>query len=125
MDWYAPLALMPAIGLIIMSTSNFTVGLINEIERLEANEADRAQYMEIIQLKLVQLRRLSIAISLLYASVLLLLIASFSNYWAGTQTNRAVDALLILTVLTVATALAFLFIYSIKANQIRQMHLRL
>jgi len=125
MDWYGPLTLMPAIGLIIMSTSNFTVGLINEIERLEENEADRAKYMTIIELKLVQLKRLSIAISLLYASILLLLLASVANYWAENQMSMAVDVLLILTVLTVGTALVFLFVYSLKATQIRQMHLKL
>ncbi len=124
MDWYGPLTLMPAIGLIIMSTSNFTVGLINEIERMEESK-DRKICLAIIELKLVQLKRLSIAISLLYASILLLLLASVSNYWAESQTRMAVDVLLILAVLTVATALIFLFVYSLKATQIRQMHLKL
>lgn len=124
MDWYGPLTLMPAIGLIIMSTSHFTVGLVQEIERLEEDEAIKAKYMAIIRLKLGQLKRLSVAISLLYASILLLLIASFVNYWAEAQLGMIVDILLVLTVLTVAAALVFLFIYSLQATRIRQMHLR-
>lgn len=124
MDWYGPLTLMPAIGLIIMSTSHFTVGLVQEIERLEEDEAIKAKYMAIIRLKLRQLKRLSVAISLLYASILLLLIARFVNYWAEAQLGMVVDILLVLTVLTVAVALVFLFIYSLQATRIRQMHLR-
>ena len=57
-DWYAPLTFLPAIGLLIMSTSSFIVSLNDEIYRLEEPEdCDFA----IIQLKLKQLKKLGLA----------------------------------------------------------------
>ena len=58
MEWHAPLSILPAIGLIILSTSNFIVALNNELYQLEENkEANKW----IITQKLKQLKRLGIA----------------------------------------------------------------
>jgi len=122
MEWYGPLTIMPAIGLIIMSTSNFTVGLISEIERLEMDE-DRARCMHIIEKKLTQLRLLSVAISLLYASILFFLFASLSNLFVSKEI--VFNLLMAAAVISTTTAMVLLFIYSLKATQIRQEHLGL
>ena len=37
MEWYIPLTVLPAIALIILSTSNFLVGLNSELNQLERN----------------------------------------------------------------------------------------
>ena len=122
MEWYGPLTIMPAIGLIIMSTSNFTVGLISEIERLEMEE-DRDRCMNIIVQKLKQLRLLSVAISLLYAAILFFLFASLSNLFVSKEI--VFNLLMAGAVISTTTAMTLLFIYSLKATTIRQQHLKL
>ena len=49
MEWYGSLIVLPAIGLIIMSTSNFNVHLNNEIVEMEMAAQPNE---EIITLKL-------------------------------------------------------------------------
>lgn len=68
MEWFGPLTVLPAIGLIIMSTGNFIVALNNEIVELETSDYKNEQ---IITLKLAQLKRLGIANASLYASFVL------------------------------------------------------
>ena len=76
MEWYGSLIVLPAIGLIIMSTSNFIVHLNNEIVEMEM----AAQPIEeIITLKLAQLKRLGIANASLYVSSLFFLLAGLSS----------------------------------------------
>ena len=120
MEWYGPLTIMPAIGLMIISTSNFTVALINEIVQLEE---DVEKHMEIIELKLVQLRLLSIAISLLYGSILMFLFASLANLFLSM--GMVCNALMFIGVLLTTGAIILLLIYSMKATNIRQKHLHL
>ena len=67
LEWYAPLTILPAVGLIILSTSNFLVALNNEIYQLE-KDGDINEW--IINQKLKQLKRLGIAMTLLYSSAL-------------------------------------------------------
>ena len=67
MEWYAPLTILPAIGLIILSTTNFLISLNTEIYQLE-KEKETNNW--IIRQKMKQLKRLGIANALLYASAL-------------------------------------------------------
>jgi hypothetical protein len=69
MKWYAPLTILPAVGLIILSSSNLLVGLNNEIYQWDR---EKEISKDIILEKLEPLNRLGIAISCLYASALFL-----------------------------------------------------
>lgn len=120
MDWYGPLTVLPAIGLLVLSTSNFIVSLNNELMLLEK---DKEEFQEIILLKISELKRLGIANSFLYGSALLFLTAGMSK--AITLSDGLFFSLMLLGVITTTIALTFLFIHSIKSVEIRQKHLKL
>ncbi len=120
MEWYGPITVLPAIGLIIMSTSNFIVALNNEIVELEMADKPNEQ---IIVLKLAQLRRLGIANASLYASCLFFMVAGLST--AIFENEEAQKFLMIFGVILTTIALTFLFIHSFKAVSIRHKRLKL
>jgi len=75
MVWYTPLTILPAVGLLILSTSNFLVALNVEIYELEK---DKELHKWIIGEKIKQLKRLGIANSFLYSSALIFMFSTFS-----------------------------------------------
>ena len=120
MDWYGPLTVLPAIGLLVMSTSNFIVSLNNEIFMLE-KEANIGH--EVITLKLAQLKRLGYANAFLYASALLFLIAGILK--ALLENDYLFYCLMLIGLVTTTLALALLFIHSLKSIAIRQKNLKI
>lgn len=119
MEWYGPLTILPAVALIIMSTTNFIIALNEEIILLQ-NEKEKLKV--IIELKVKQLRRLGIANGILYGSALLFLIAGISKVL--TKIDYLFNYILLLGVVFVAIALTFLFIHAIKSVSIREKHLK-
>lgn len=120
MEWYGPLTVMPAIGLLILSTSNFIISLNNEITEL-SNHKERCSL--IIVLKVDQLKKLGIANASLYASSLLFLISGLSK--AIAPGNTLSFYVMVGGVVGTTVALIFLFIHSLKSIQIRQEHLKI
>ena len=119
MEWYGPLTILPAIGLLILSTSGFIISLNGEITELEGNEK---RNIEIIILKLAQLKKLGIANAFLYASSLLFLMAGIMK--ALLALDSLFYSLMLMGVISAAVAMAFLFIHSLKSVYIRQKHLK-
>jgi hypothetical protein len=118
MDWYIPITLLPGIALLILSTSNFIIALNIEIQDLKEKEE---LFKEIIKLKIIQLKRLSYAISGLYLSVLLFTIS-------GLFSSLEYSDDMIFTVISVGTGImtlsvVLLIIYSISSNKIKRKHL--
>ena len=113
MEWYAPLTILPAICLIILSTSNFLIALNDEIYQLE-KEKDVNEW--IIDQKLKQLKRLGIANALLYSSALFFMFSAL--FKAIYHEEMLYNCLMITAVFFVTIALSFLFIHSIKAIKI-------
>jgi len=120
MEWYLPITVLPGIALLILSTSNFVININQEIKQLK-HEEDR--YGEIIQLKLAQLRRLSIAISGLYLTVLFLTLAGLLSAWSENERWMSISLLVGIAIMVVS--ICFLISFSIRAVIIRQKHLRL
>lgn len=120
MEWYGPLTVLPAIGLLIMSTSNFIVSLNSEI--IELGKAEKMKE-DIIRLKLKQLKRLGVANASFYAASLLFLLAGLFNAFFSLMI--LFDSFMILGVLTTTLGLTFLFIHSLKSVGIRQKNLKL
>ena len=120
MEWYGPLTVLPAIGLLIMSTTNFIVSLNSEIVDLEKQESPKK---EIILLKLAQLKRLGFANASFYAASLLFLFAGLSK--GLLDQNRLFDLFMLLGVLATTVGLTFLFIHSLKSVKIRHKNLKL
>lgn len=120
MEWYGPLTILPAVGLIIMSTSNFIIALNEEIILLQN---DKEKLIVIIELKLKQLKRLGIANGFLYGSALLFLAAGLMKVL--TNADILFNYILLAGVVTIIVALTFLFIHAIRSVSIREKHLRL
>lgn len=120
MEWYGPLTILPAVGLIIMSTSNFIIALNEEIILLQN---DKEKLIVIIELKLKQLKRLGIANGFLYGSALLFLAAGIMKVL--TNADILFNYILLAGVVTIIVALTFLFIHTIRSVSIREKHLRL
>jgi hypothetical protein len=120
MEWYGPLTILPAIGLIILSTSNFIIALNTEIGRIET---EKEPNRKIIMQKVIQLRRLGIANAFLYSSALLFLFSSLVKAFFNSTTGF--QLLMISGAFMATVALAFLFTHSIRAVQIRHEHLKL
>ena len=120
MEWYGPLTILPAVGLIIMSTSNFIIALNEEIILLQK---EKEKLMVIIELKIQQLRRLGVANGFLYGSALLFLVAGIMKVL--TNIDSLFNYILLTGVLTITVALIFLFIHAIKSVSIREKHLKL
>lgn len=70
-NWQINLSLIPSIAVILTSTNRMTLGLTDEINvRLSQN---KEVFSEILPLKIMQLKRLSLAIILMYISLALLI----------------------------------------------------
>jgi hypothetical protein len=120
MEWYAPLTVLPALGLIILSTSNFIVALNTELIDLENESAPK---LAVIKAKIQQMRRLGIANVSLYVSVFLFLVAGMSN--AVTSSDGVFFGIMFLAVACFSIAIFTLLIHAIKAVKIRDRHLKL
>ncbi|MDA8692901.1 hypothetical protein N9L92_02480 [Saprospiraceae bacterium] len=120
MEWYIPLTMLPAVALIILSTSNFIVALNSELYQLE-KDAINDQW--VIENKAKQLRTLGIAISLLYTSTLFFLFSTLLK--AVFDHTSLFKWMMVIAVLFVTAALIALFIHSIKAVTIREKHLKI
>jgi len=121
MQWYIPMTIIPGIGLLLLSTSNLMLGLNNELIDLERKEECK---VSIINAKLKQLKRLSIAMVFLYIGVLFFL-TSGVIITAITKNEVIVLGTLILGVISVMIAIMILINYSLRAIKIRQERLRI
>lgn len=122
MDWYIPITMLPGIGLIILSTSNLLIALNDEIRDLNLQ---KDKYSNIIQLKLVQLRRLNLALVEQYLCVFLLVAAGvvggISNGFRLSMVTYAVVAGSVFLSISIAT----LIVYAGMSISIRRKHLAL
>ena len=115
MEWYIPLTILPAIALIILSTSNFLVALDGEILLLSTGEEN---IKHILAKKVRQLKRLGLAISLLYLSSLFFMFSALAQVLF--HNKDILKVLMVIAVIFVTMALIVLLLHSLKAMGIRQ-----
>ncbi|HAM98650.1 MAG TPA: hypothetical protein DCQ26_08555 [Marinilabiliales bacterium] len=120
MEWYIPISLLPGIALIILSTSNFIIALNNEIKELKSNYD---LYEKIINLKIIQLKRLSIAISGLYISVLLFTLTGLLSWFSALK--PVIFSSLIFSMTCMFFSVTFLISFAVRAIKIRHLHLKI
>lgn len=120
MEWYMPITILPGVGLLILSTTNLLIALNNEI----INIKEKGKYQEITQLKLQQLKRLSIALIGLYLVAFAFLLTGILAAILSKYTTLHFSLLVVGTVIMTIT-IFLLIIYAIKAMQIRQKYLKL
>lgn len=120
MDWYIPITIVPAVGLILLSTSNLLIALSTEIKDLiKGNSATE----QLIQIKLKQLKRLSWAMIFLYVSVASFVISGLIGGIYQSGHRMVSDVSIYIVVLGIFMSLAALFIliaYALSALKIRQ-----
>ena len=120
MDWYIPITIVPAVGLILLSTSNLLIALSTEIKDLIKGNSATDQ---LIQIKLKQLKRLSWAMIFLYVSVASFVISGLIGGIYQSGHRMVSDASIYIVVLGIFMSLAALFIliaYALSALKIRQ-----
>ncbi|MEL6591851.1 MAG: DUF2721 domain-containing protein [Bacteroidota bacterium] len=121
-NWVFPLTILPGIGLMIASTTSWSVALTNEINQLfERIECDR----EILGRKIRQLKLINNALVSLYVSVGMCTLSGFvGSIWnASTMASDGIIAVTILVAIGIAFLLVgagMLIVYAFRAVRIKQ-----
>jgi hypothetical protein len=121
MQWIVPITVIPGIALIVLSTSSLLISLNKEISQLNA---ERDKYRDIIDLKIIQLKRLNWSLVLLYIGILFFLISGVLGALTEPDTRYPI-ACMLAGVLVLIAALIILIIYGFKSIYIRQRHLKI
>ena len=126
MEWYVPIAILPGIGVLILSTTNQLMALSNELDHLLTHHAIDDYSRRIAALKLDQLKRITRAVTLLYVSAAGFVLAGMLG---AVLEHRMVDYIpnfvLIAGVGLVLVALFLLVSYGYRAIRIRQLQVRI
>ena len=121
MQWIIPITVLPGIALIVMSTSNILLSLNNEITMLNK---EKEKYMEIIRLKLIQMKRLNWSLVLLYIGILIFLVSGVLGAITDPENIYPVSSM-VAGVLVLIIAIVLLIIFGFKSINIRKRHLSL
>jgi len=121
MEWYIPITILPGVSLLVLSTINLIISLNEELKQLNK---DRSLYLEIIELKLKQLKVLSYALIALYTSLFSMVVSGILGSLLTSNQSISITVLLIGT-LILSLAITLLISYSIKSLSIRQKHLKI
>ena len=119
--WYLPITIIPAVGLLLISTSNLINGLSQEIAQMIKDKNPRLE--DIIEMKITQLGRLNRAMVGFYISAACLVLASF---FSGLLTNAMINhkvymfAFMIISIGSSFISIVFLSIYSLMAVRIKR-----
>lgn len=116
MEWYLPLTLISGSGLIIMSSASQIISLNAEIERLATDK----DYTEIVNAKVKQLKRLTLAMSLLYGSMLFIIVSALINATDLELLDTFSFYILIVGIFCLLFAILFLVVYAGTSVRIRQ-----
>ena len=115
--WQINISLTPSIAVILTSSNRMALGLTDEINQWFFPKS--TEYSKILSLKIKQLKRLSIAIFLMYVSLSLLIINALL---VGLQLiPKSIDKLgILLSIIIFLVAIYYKILFSYKAYYIRQ-----
>ena len=115
--WQINISLIPSIAVILTSSNRMALGLTDEINQWFFPKS--TEYSKILSLKIKQLKRLSIAIFLMYVSLSLLIINALL---VGLQLiPKSIDKLgILLSIIIFLVAIYYKILFSYKAYYIRQ-----
>lgn len=120
MDWFLPITILPASGLLIMSTTNQMMGLSAEIGSILAEKCTPCQH-QVAEMKIKQLGLLTKSITLLYASAAFFVMSGLvSATVEDKMLSKSSEYVLILGVIMVLLALIMLIIYGFGTIRIRK-----
>ncbi len=118
-EWFFPMTLLPGVGLLIMSTSNLSMGLSAEIASLLKDDKDLAP---IIRQKISQLSRLNLSLTSFYISCAGLVVSGLiAGVSKESESNQFwSEVILWIAITCIFIALILLMIYSAKAVRIKR-----
>ena len=120
MEWYIPITIIPAVGLLTLSTVSLIVSLNNEIRELN-NEKEK--YKPIILDKLKQLKELNFALVAQYLTAFLFVTGGISGQVFDSE--KLPEYLVLIGVFFLTISLGLLIYYALRSIVIRQKHLKL
>jgi len=120
MEWYIPITILPGIGFLILSSSNFIISLNEEIKELEL---EKEKYRPIILKKLVQLSRLNYSLIAQYIASFFLVLGGIGSELFNNVSM--VKYIVFSGILSLSFSIALMIIYSIQSLHIRQEHLKI
>lgn len=122
MDWYIPITIFPAVGLLILSTTAQMMGLSSEIGGILSEKCTEFEH-EISGLKIKQLTRLTRATTLLYVSAACFVLSGILGAVLPDfeLSKKVPEYVLLLGVVLILCALWLLIIYGINTIKIRKM----
>lgn len=122
MDWYIPITILPAVGLLIVSTTAQMMGISTEIGQILAQDCSVSEH-QLSAKKIQQLTRLTRATALLYISagcfVLAGIIGAVLPDMLGIW-DKLPEVILLIGVILLMGALALLIVYGIRTISIRR-----
>lgn len=120
MEWYIPITILPGIGLLILSTSNFLISLNDEIKVLNI---DKEKYQSIVAEKIRQLKKLTFALIAQYLSAFSFVVSGILGEIL--KMDEMMINLVFTGVVFLAISIILLIHYSIRTLNIRQKHFKL
>jgi hypothetical protein len=121
MEWYIPITILPAAGILILSTTNQMMTLSNEIGHLLAEKCSPFQH-NIADLKLLQLKKLTRAATFLYMAAACFVLAGLISVFIENRSDIMFsNYILTIGVLFILLSLVLLVQYSYKAIKIRML----
>ncbi|BDS15518.1 hypothetical protein [Aureispira anguillae] len=120
MEWYLPITILPAIGLIIMSTVTQTIAISAEINDLLSNKCSPFQHM-VSDIKIKQLGLLTRSTALLYLSAgCFVLSGVIGRVSESVHFMELPSIILYVGTIFVFIALGFLNLYGFRAVKVRR-----
>ena len=120
-NWFFPLTLLPGVGLIIMSTTNWSIALVTEIDHLlKDHDCDRY----ILKLKIKQLGLINTALVALYVSAGMCTLGGFIGSLLAHGALTGMTLVTIIVAIGIAALLAaavMLIIYGFRAVRIKRL----
>ena len=120
-DWIIPLTLLPGIGMMIMSTSNLSTAISDEINSLLHEDECKTQ---LVETKISQMSLLNISLVCLYISTAVFAVAGLLGGISDLQ-DIMIDityhhVLVIVGIATLVVATLLLMIFSIRSVKIKR-----
>lgn len=123
MDWYIPITILPAVGLLIVSTTAQMMGLSTEIGGILSKKCTLFEH-KISELKIKQLTRLTRSTALLYVSAACFVLAGILGAILTEDLGIYVKVpqyVLLFGVILILMALGLLVVYGFSTIGIRKM----
>ncbi len=123
MDWYIPITILPAVSLLILSTTSQMMNLSTEIGGILSDKCTHFEH-KISGLKIKQLTKLTRATTLLYLSAACFVLAGIFGAILPEDSglNQSLPHLVLLSgVVLTLFALGLLIVYGMKSISIRKM----